>query len=165
MPHLYELTDQFKGLQSLIDSGEMSADDLADTIEGLSGDLVAKGCDVLLFMANLAGDIAAFEAEIKRMTARKKTLQNNHNWLKEYLRSNMIECDITKIESPVFTAALRKAGQMVEVYSEKDLPVSYQTMVPASWKINKAQILKDLKADIEIPGARLIDAKQGIVIT
>ena len=162
--HLYELTEQFKGLQSLMDSGEMSADELGDTIEGLSGDLLAKGKDVLLFMANLAGDIAAFDVEIKRMTARKKTLQANHNWLRFYLRDNMIECDITKIESPVFTATLRKAGVMVEITSENDLPVSYQTMVPASWKINKAQILKDLKAGIEIPGARLVDAKQGLTI-
>ena len=142
----------------------MSAVDLADTLEVLTGDLIAKGKDVLLFMANLAGDIAAFDTEIKRMTARKKTMQVNHDWLKEYLRTNMIECAITKIESPVFTAALRKAGKMVEITDEEALPVEYQTLIPASWNINKRQILKDLKAGIEIPGARLIDAKQGLTI-
>ena len=164
MPHMYELTEQMKGLQLLIDDGEMSAEDLADTLEGLSGDLLAKGKDVLLYMANLDGDIKAFDDEIKRMTARKKTLSNHHAWLKEYLRTNMIECDFTKIESPLFTATLRKPTKMVEITSEKDLPVSYQTMIPASWQINKRQILKDLKAGIEIPGARLIDAKQGLTI-
>ena len=161
---LYELTEQMKGLQLLIDDGEMSATDLADTLEGLTGDLQAKASDILLFMANLAGDISVFDAEIKRLTARKKTMQSNHDWLKDYLRTNMIDCDIQKIESPVFTATLRKPGVMVEIISEDDLPVSYQTMVPASWKINKAQILKDLKAGIEIPGAKLVDAKQGITI-
>ncbi len=164
MPHLYELSTQMKGLQLLIDGGEMSADVLADTLQGLTGDLVAKGKDVLLFMANLKGDIEAFDSEIKRLTARKKTLTNNRDWLSNYLRSNMIECTITKIESPVFTATLRKAGKMVEITSEKDLPVSYQTMIPASWTINKKQILKDLKAGVEIPGARMIDAKQGLTI-
>ena len=161
---LYELSAQMKGLQLLIDDGEMTAADLADTLEGLTGDLMDKGGDVLLFMANLAGDIAAFDSEIKRMTARKKTLQNNHDWLKDYLRLNMIECGITKIESPVFTATLRKPSKMVEITSEDDLPVSYQTMVPASWKINKKQILDDLKAGIEIPGAKMIDSKQGLTI-
>lgn len=164
MPHLYELTKQMQGLQLLIDDGEMSADDLSDTLEGLAGDLMSKGKDVLLFMANLKGDIDAFDSEIKRMTARKKTMQNNHDWLKNYLRSNMIDCGIQKIESPVFTASLRKAGVMVEITSETELPVKYQTMVPASWNINKAQILKDLKAGIDIPGAKLIDAKQGLTI-
>lgn len=164
MPHLYELTDQMKGLQKLIDSGDMSADDLGDTLEGLEGDIVAKGKDVLLFMANLAGDIAAFDSEIQRLTARKKTMQTNHNWLKNYLRENMIECNITKIQSSLFTATLRKPTKMVEITSEKDLPVEYQTMVPASWQINKRQILKDLKAGVDIPGATMVDSKQGITI-
>ena len=161
---LYELSEQMKGLQKLVDSGDMSADDLADTIDGLTGDLMAKGGDVLLFMANLAGDIAAFDSEIKRMAARKKTMQRNHDWLKNYLRKNMIECGITKIDSPVFTATLRKPSKMVEITSEKELPVEYQEMIPASWQIKKAKILKDLKAGIEIPGAKLADSKQGITI-
>ncbi len=164
MPHLYELTDQFKGLQTMIDNGDMSADDLADTLEGLTGDLVAKGKDVLLFMANLAGDIAAFDSEIQRMTARKKTMQNNHIFLTNYLRENMIQCNINKIESPLFTATLRKPSKMVEITSEKDLPVEYQTMVPASWQINKRQILQDLKAGVDIPGAKMVDSRQGITI-
>mgnify|MGYP000375909576 CR=1 FL=1 len=161
---LYELTEQMQGLQALIDDGELDPEILQDTMDGLQTDLMAKGKDVLLFMANLDGDIKAFDAEIKRMTARKKTLVNNHNWLKEYLRHNMADCGITKIESPVFTATLRKAGKVVEITSEKELPTEYQELVPATWKILKAKIAKDLKAGIEIPGARVIDAKQGLVI-
>ncbi len=164
MPHLYELTEQMKGLQKLIDDGDMSSDDLADTIEGIEGDLQSKGKDVLLFMANLAGDIAAFDSEIKRMTARKKTMQKNHDWLKWYLRTNMAECGITKIESPVFTATLRKPTKIVEVLNEDEIPVEYQTMIPASWKINKVQILKDLKTGKEIPGVKLGEGKAGILI-
>jgi len=164
MPHLYELADQMKGLQQLIDSGEMTADGLSDTLEGLSGDIAAKGGDVLMFMANLKGDIDAFDGEIKRMTARKKAMQNNHDWLKNYLSLNMIECNITKIESPVFTATLRKPTKMVEITSEDDLPVEYQTMIPASWKINKVQILKDLKSGVDIPGAKIVDGKSGLLI-
>jgi len=161
---LYELTEQMQGLQALIDEGELDPEILQDTMEGLNTDLMAKGKDVLLFMANLDGDIKAFTDEIKRMTARKKTLVNSHDWLKNYLRLNMIDCGITKIESPVFTATLRKAGKMVEITDEKALPTEYQELVPATWKILKAKIAKDLKADIDIPGARLIDAKRGLTI-
>ena len=164
MPHMYELTKQMKGLQELMESGEVSQDDLADTLEGLSGDLMAKGQDVLHFLANLEGDIKAYDDEVKRLAARKKTLVNHHTWLKEYLRTNMIECEITKITCPVFTATLRKPGKKVEIVSEEELPTSYQTLVPASWQINKVQITKDLKAGIDVPGARLVDAKQGLVI-
>ena len=164
MPHMYEITAQFKGLQALIEDGEMDADTLKDTLDGLNTDLMEKGQDVLHFLANLDGDIKAFDAEIKRMSARKRSLSNHYEWLKEYLRSNMIETGITKIECPVFTATLRKAGVKAEVYNEKELPIEYQTLVPASWNINLVQITKDLKAGVEIPGAKLVDAKQGLLI-
>ena len=164
MPHMYELTQQMEGLQALIETGEMDAEMLQDTLDGLNTDLMDKGQDVLHFLANLAGDISAFDVEIKRMAARKKSLQNNHDWLKEYLRTNMIANGITKIECPVFTATLKKPGKKVDVFSENDLPTEYQTLVPASWNINRVQISKDLKAGIEIPGAKLVDAKQPLTI-
>ena len=161
---MYQLTEQFKGLQSLIDEGEIDAETLQDTLDGLNTDIKAKGQDVLHFLANLAGDINAYDSEIKRMTARKKSLQSHHDWLKEYLRTNMIDTGITKIVCPIFTATLRKAGVKAEIYNEKVLPTKYQTLIPASWSINLNQITKDLKAGIEIEGAKLVDAKQGLVI-
>jgi len=161
---LYELTEQMQGLQSLIDEGELDPVILEDTMEGLQTDLMVKGKDVLLFLANLDGDIKAFDDEIKRMTARKKTLVYSHAWLKDYLRINMIECGISKIESPIFTATLRKATKMVEITDESSLPVEYQQLVPATWKILKQAIAKDLKAGVEIPGATLIDGKQALLI-
>jgi len=164
MTHLYLLTEQMQGLQALIDEGEMDAETLQDTLDGLTTDLQAKGEGVLYVLANLNGNIKAYTDEIKRMTARKKTLENHHNWLKEYLRTNMVDSGITKIECPLFTASLKKAAKMVEITSEKLLPTNYKTLVPASWTVNKAQILNDLKAGIEIPGAGLTDAKQGLTI-
>lgn len=164
MPHMYLLTEQMQGLQVLIDEGEIDAETLQDTLDGLTTDLQEKGQGVLHVLANLDGDIKAYDAELKRMTARKKTLSNHHNWLKEYLRTNMVDSGITKIECPLFTASLKKAAKMVEITSEKLLPTKYKTLVPASWTVNKAQILNDLKAGIEIPGAGLTDAKQGLTI-
>lgn len=164
MPQLYILAEQMQGLQALIDEGEMDAETLHDTLDGLTTDLQAKGEGVLYVLANLNGNIKAYTDEIKRMTARKKTLENHHNWLKEYLRENMADSGITKIECPLFTATLRKASQMAEITDEKALPTKYKTLVPASWTVNKVQILNDLKAGVEIPGAELVEARQGLVI-
>lgn len=164
MPHLYELTAQMKGLQAMMDEGALDEQTMQDTLEGLETDIREKGEGVLLFIANLDGDIKAYNDEIKRLTDRKRTLDRNREWLVNYLRSNMEELGITKIECPVFTATLRNPVPMVEVYDEKELPMEYQTMVPASFKINKKQILDDLKNKVEIPGARLVDSKRALVI-
>ena len=162
--HLYELTDQMRGLQSLIESGEMSMDDLQDTLEGLEGDIIAKGQGTLSVMANLKHQVAAFKAEVARMQKRAKSLENNFNWLKDYLRDNMAACEISKIESPVFTATLGKPGKVVEVEDEDKIPELYKELVPAYWKVDKKAILRDLKAEIDVPGCKMVNSKAPLTI-
>ena len=161
---LYELSEQMQGLQALIEEGEMDAQTLEDTLDGLSADLQEKGEGVMKYLANLSADIQAYADEIKRLTARKKVITNQHDSLKEYLRTNMIKAGITKIESPVFTASLRKPSKMAEVTNEQAIPTEYKTHVPESWKVDKAKILRELKTGADIPGAELVDAKQALTI-
>lgn len=162
--HLYELTEQYRGLQNMIESGTMTMEDLEDTFEGLEGDLVAKGQNTLAVMANLKHQVAAYKAEVARMQARAKSLESNYDWLKNYLRDNMAACEIQKIESPVFSATLGKPGKMVQVEDEKKVPELYRELVPASWKIDKKSIARDLKAGIDVPGCTLIDSKAPLTI-
>ncbi len=161
MKHLYELTSQMRGLQSLLESGELSADELADTFEALEGDIQAKGAGALSVLANLQSEASAYDTEIKRMQARKKTILNHHEWLKSYLRDNMIATGITKIESPLFTATLRKPSKVVEVVDSELIPNEYRKLTIT---VEKAVIKKALKRGIDIPGCRLIDGKTGIII-
>ena len=157
--HLYELTDQMRGLQDLIEEGEMDQVTLADTLEGLEGDIQSKGRGTLAVMANLGSDIAAFDHEIKRMQARKKTVENNFTWLKEYLRTNMLKSGITKIESDVFTASLGKPGKVVEILDESLVPAIMLKYTPATYTPIKADIARALKAGQDVPGCKLTDAK------
>ena len=157
---LYKIAENFSGLMNLSD--EIDAETLADTLAGIEMEFEDKSVNIVRVIQNMS--TAAVDAEIARLTAIKKRIVNRKQWLKDYLRDQMQVCEITEIESDLFTITLRKPSKMVEITSEDDLPVSYQTMVPASWKINKKQILDDLKAGIEIPGAKMIDSKQGLTI-
>jgi hypothetical protein len=165
MTKLYELSDQMRGLQRLIDEGEVDAEVLQDTLEGLQGDLQAKGSSVLEFMANLATDVAAFSIEIKRLQARKKTIETQFDWMRNYLRDNMDASGITKIESPTFSATLRKATKMVELVDEEMIPAPWRTTETVQKvTIDKAMIKRDLTAGIDVPGAKLVEAKRGLLI-
>jgi chaperonin cofactor prefoldin len=164
MPHLYELTEQFRGLQEFIESGEMSLEDLQDTLEGLTGDVQAKGASTMLVMANLKRRAEAYDAEVKRMQAISKSLDGSYEWLKNYLRDNMAACGITKIESPLFTATLGKPGLVVEILDEAKIPELHKELIPASWRIDKKSILRDLKAGIDVPGAHTVPGKAPLTI-
>jgi len=157
---LYKIAENFNGLMNLSD--EIDAETLTDTLSGIEMEFKDKSVNIVRVIQNMS--TIAVDDEIARLTAIKRRINDRKQWLKTYLRDQMIACGITKIESDLFTITLRKPTKMVEITDEKDLPVEYQEMVPASWKIKKVQILKDLKADVEIPGAKLVDSKQGITI-
>jgi hypothetical protein len=164
MRHLYELSDQYRGLMRLIDSGEVDPQALEDTLEGLQGDIQAKGAGTLAVLANLAAGITAYDNEIKRMQARKKTLERNRAWLKNYLRDNMQACGIQRIESELFTATLGLPPIVCEIYDEDLIPDEFVEVVPEVKKYPKATILKALKEGREVPGARLAEGQYKITI-
>ena len=164
MKHLYELSDQMKGLQEMIAGSDMDPEIFHDTMEGLTGDIIAKGASTLLVMANLGSDIDAYDREIKRMQARKKTIATNLEWLKNYLRDNMMASGIEKIESPVFTATLIKAKKVAQVDDIDKIRPMFFKRIPASRQLVKADLLAALKAGKKCPGATLVDGKRGLTI-
>ena len=161
MTNLYEMTSQMIGLKRLIDDGEMDEQALADTLDGLEGDLKVKAENLLGYVANVGSDVDAIDAEIKRLTGRKKVMVNNQNRLREYLRYNMDVGGIDKIECPLFTITLRKATQVVSVGDIEQLPDEYirTTVAP-----DKVAIKAALKAGIDVPGCEFQEGKRGLMI-
>ena len=157
---LYELSSQMRGLQALMDDPETELD-LADTLDGLEGDLQVKAEGLLSYVSNLGSDAEAINAEIKRLTARKKVITNKQDSLREYLRHNMDIGGIDKIKCPLFTITLRKATQAVQVDDVDALPEKYRRITVSA---DKAAIKAGLKAGVEIPGCAIVDGKRGLLI-
>ena len=72
MKNLYELTSDFMKLQQMIEDGDFTAEDLADTIEMISEDLETKAENYGLIMANLQTLIDGCDREAKRLNDYKK---------------------------------------------------------------------------------------------
>ena len=161
---LYELTEQYIGLSHLIDEGELDAETLQATLDGLSGDLEAKAEGLLSYIGNIGSDVSAIDTEIKRLQARKKTMTNRQDSLREYLKFNMMVGDIQKIACPLFTITLTKPRPMVVVDDEDAIPVKFKLEIPASYKLVKADLLRALKQG-KIDGAHLGESQPGLRIT
>ena len=73
MPTLYALTGQYL---ALADATDLPEDALADTLEGLEGDIQVKAENLLAVVSNMGADVGAIDAEIKRLQARKKVIAN-----------------------------------------------------------------------------------------
>lgn len=163
MTKLYELAEQMRSLERLADESDESLDQaIRDTFDALTAEFDDKAVALVKVTENMQADVAALDAEINRLQARKKARQSRIQWLRDYLRDNMQASGINKIECPLFTISLRKPAQKVEIEDAGKLPSEYvivQDPVP-----DKRKILADLKAGKDVPGAHIVDGKVALVI-
>ena len=159
---LYELSQQMQGLRKLMEDDEVDYD-LTETLDGLEGDIQVKADGLLAYVTNLGSDVDAIDREIKRLQARKTTIVNHQESLREYLRYNMEQGGIDKITCPLFTITLRKATDICVIEAEDLIPESYKERV-VTVKMDKNVIKRDLKAGLDVPGARLEPGKRGLII-
>ena len=160
MSKLYEITGALKDLES----GEFEdQQSLIDTLEAVQGEFNEKAVSIVKFTENLNGDISAIDAEIKRLQARKRAIENKRQSVRDYLLHNMRECQITSIECPLFTAKLRKGIDSVVVDDESKIPDRFiETVI--SYKVDKKALKLALQSGEEIEGAHIKQGEQTLVI-
>lgn len=151
---LYQMTGELTEVHSLVLSGEISAEDVTDTLEALEGEFNQKAISVGHFILNLTPTIEALDLEIKRLQARKKAIQNKQESVKDYLRRNMQAAEISKIECDLFSILCKKPRQIVHVDDESALP-DEMVKVKTTITPDKVAIGKALKEGMDVPGAHL----------
>ena len=82
---LYQIADQYLvDIQKLQDM-ELDEQTLADTLEGLSGDLEVKATNVAMFVLNLENAADSIKAAEKAMAERRKALEARADRIRQYL--------------------------------------------------------------------------------
>lgn len=164
MSHLYELTAQFQELAALAENAD---EDMAvavhDTMEAIEGEFQEKGKAVAMISLNMDGDIDAIQAQIERLTERKRVIVNRKESLKEYLRLNMEATGINKITHPLFTITLGKGKPIVVIDEEAKIPDEYMNTKVTTTPM-KVEIARAIKDGIEVPGAHSEIGKSSISI-
>lgn len=157
---LYELTEQYQQVQNLEDLPEEA---LADTLEGIEGEIADKAEGIMMAVQNLNAEIEALRAHKKAIDARISARVNRAEAIKDYLRHNMEASGIKQITCPLFTINCVQGREIAEVEDINKLKGGYVT-VKVTQAANKAKILEDLKAGTDVKGAKLARAKSSIRI-
>jgi Siphovirus Gp157 len=164
MTALYTISAQYQELAALAETGD---EDLAvavrDTMEGIAGEFQEKGKALAMVTLNMDGDLDAIQAQIDRLSERKRLLQNRKDSLKEYLRTNMEASGITKITHPLFTITLGKGKPIVVIDEEAKIPDEYMNTKVTSTP-SKVDIAKAIKDGKDVPGAHSETGKSSISI-
>ena len=154
---LYVIADEFLAGLNALSELDLDPQTLADTIEGMSGDIETKSLNVAMFIRNCEATIVAMKAAEEQMAKRRKTAQTKVDGLQEYVKTNMERCGIKKFEGPMFTISVRTNPGAVMVIAPDMVPQCFWRTPtpppPPEPTIDKAAIKAAIAAGGEVPGA------------
>lgn len=154
---LYELADSYSALLQMLE--EMSDDDLQLALVEVKGELTEKAASIGKMVKSIDYDIDTLKAEEKRLSDRRKALENKKERVKDYLFGQMEKAQLDKIKTPLITLTIQNNPPAVELEPGTMLPAKYLTIIPESYQVNKKAIAEALKAGEEVAGARLTHGK------
>ena len=157
MPRLYELTDDYIMPCAQLDDcdNEQQAQEVMDAIVAIETNIVNKAENYARIILNKAAEAAMYEAEIKRLTGKKKAAEAAQERLKDGIAYAMEIAGAEQIVTPIGVWKKRRNPPSVQILEEADIPEEY--LIPQPAKIDKKAILTAYKSTGEIiPGTDIV---------
>lgn len=129
MSSLREISEDFLELSSMILDDDVPEDviqAITDTLEAKNEEFSLKAENYAKILANIDDDIQANKREEKRLSDRRKILENRYSWLKENLMNSMKATGKTDFSSGSYKFKIVKNGgkQPIELKVDVDeLPI------------------------------------------
>lgn len=120
MSSLYEVTGNILALQEMLESPLDDEDVLKDTLEAVQGEYEIKLESCCKVIKNLEADMEALKNEAKRLTDKRKVLENNVDRLKKAMFDSMKATGTDKVKGQLFTVAIQKNGGKLPVIVDVD---------------------------------------------
>lgn len=161
---LYELTKEYIQLLDLAEDPDVDPEVVADTLEGIGGEIEDKADAYATVLASLDGDIKMLSEEIARLNARKTGMEAKKQRIKDALQRGMIATGKTRFKTEKFSFSVQKnpASVVMETDDVGRIPVEY--LVAQEPKINRTQIKEDLKNGMELPGIAHLEQGESLRI-
>lgn len=162
--NIYEISCEMQSIFDRLESGEgidkETGEILPEIMEAIAlnkQNLQEKAIDYGYVLKALDDDEAVLDREIKRLTARKKSITNARDRLADNLQSVMEQYSIEKIEGKTITVSLRNSSY-VEITDLNVLPEKYKHTEQVV-KVDKNAIKEAFKNGEEIAGAEVLKRK------
>lgn len=156
MANLFDLSTDYQQLYDLIAEQE-DEQILKDTLASINDAIEDKADGYVAVIKTLEGDNKAIDEEIKRLRQRKTSNQNGVKRLKESLQEVMEQTGKEKFKTALNTYSIANNPPSIEVVNESLIPKSY--WVEQAPKLNKREILSDIKNGVEIKGAEVVQTR------
>ena len=154
---LYQLNLQMQEILDMAETGDFDEDLIKGTLEGVEGEIEAKLDSYGVIVNELQDDIEKIDKELKRLTAKKKTITNSIDYLKKNVMETMKRMDKRTIKGVRFSWTITKNGGKLpikfdDIFSVLALDDKFQI---CDIKPDKDAIRTALEAGENIPGVHL----------
>jgi hypothetical protein len=152
MPNIYELTNEFNTLWSILEDELVDDEALVGAFETATEDLAIKLENCCKYIKNEEAVIAGLKEEEERLNAKRKAKENAIKRLKALMQDAMTAAGEKKIQCGTFTTSIQNNAPSVvmdEQYIE-NVPAEYLRIREP--EVDKKKILDDLKAGKDLTG-------------
>lgn len=161
---LYELTNELMQLMELAEDPDVDEVTFLDTLEGLGGEFEDKADGYAKVIRQLDADVAAIKTEIDRLSARKRSIENNIDRMKSVLKNAMILTDKRKFKTDLFSFSVAKNPEKVVMDAPDLATVPLEYLIQQEPKLDKARIKDDLKAGKDLGGIAHLEQDESLRI-
>ena len=164
MSNLYEITQDYLQILSMMEDPELDPQTLADTMEAVEGELEIKAENYAKVMKNLEADVAGIKAEIDRLSERKKTIENNIKRMKEALQFSMETTGKTKFKTELFSFSVRNNAPKVVMDEEYIENVPERFLKYKDPEINRTAIKEAIQNGEDLEGVAHLEQTRSLTI-
>lgn len=155
--NLYEIKKELE--EAILNSVDMETGEITnpELLDRLNMALNEKRENIALYIKNLTCDSKAIDEEIKNLTARKRSINNKIDWLKQYLADDL---QGSKFETSKVVVSFRKS-KSVDIQPNAEIPNEF--LIQQEPKPDKASLKKAIQSGAVINGVSIVE-KQNISI-
>ena len=155
MSTLYELAAEYRDAHERMEAAGFDDQTIADTLDGLAGDLEEKAIAVAKFVRNLEAETGAIMDAIADMQSRADANARRAQKLRKYLIDAMIAAGVRKVACPYFVVSVKSNPESVVIDDESSIPYHFMVQPPAPpQRPDKRAIAEAIKA-FPVPWAHL----------
>lgn len=160
MSTLYELTADLIALLDMADDPDVEEDIWKDTFEGVQGEFEIKAEGYAKVMKEIDSQVASLDAEIKRLKARKETMEHSSTRIKKALEEAMRAIDKPKFKTDLFSFNIQKNPASLQIRSDVDIySIPADFIKFAEPEIDKAKVKDAIKSGAEFDWAELVQTE------
>ena len=142
MASMYELTADYMTVLAMASDGETPPDVIANTLDAIGEEIEIKAENSAIVMQEIKAEADKIDAEIKRLTARKKALETNADAIKDRIYNAMKATGKEKFKTTLFSFSIGKNPPKLVIDDAEKIPRKY--LIPQPAKIDNAALKADL---------------------